>query len=129
MRRLRLSVFDKIQIIKNYDFKSLGKISEEIHRSRSSIITFYLRWLSRKTIENKKSTGRPRYFQARRLLVLKKHIRRNPFNALHRTREKLKFNCCLPTMAKAHHQLGFDQYNVIKYLNYSPGMKPNELLG
>ena len=59
MRR-RLTEQEKIYIVKYYDLKSIGKISEDINRSRSTVQTFYDRYLKRKTIMNKKPGDKKR---------------------------------------------------------------------
>jgi len=56
--KARLSEEEKIFIICNYEGKSLGRISEHIHRSRSTIKSFYKKWQATKTIINKKPTLR-----------------------------------------------------------------------
>ena len=56
-----MSEVEKIYVIKNYDNKSLGILSDDLQKSRSTIYSFYKRWLERQSILNKKQGGSQNY--------------------------------------------------------------------
>jgi transposase len=115
MVKSRLTEAEKVFILTNYNFKSIG--SEQLHRSRSTIYSFYMRWLNSQTIQNRKPGGRPRKLNDRDHVRILRHVKGHPETTLRLIQTKLKIDCSLKTISKILHEN--------KYRNFVMKNKPN----
>jgi len=103
-----LSEPEKIYIIKNYELKSLGKLSEEMKRSRSGIYYFYKKWLATNSIQNKyKNCGRKKFLSTADSQRIEDFVDKNPHTTALRIRKSLQIKCSDFPIKKCLKKLGF----------------------
>jgi hypothetical protein len=105
--KAKLSEEEKIYIIKNYDIKTLGRLSELINKSRSTIYFFYKKWLATKTIINKKSSGRKHKLSSQLNIRIENFLNKNPLFTVRQLREKFRLQCSLSCLQNFIKKLGF----------------------
>jgi transposase len=98
--KVKLSEEEKIFIILNYKDKTIGRLSQIMNKSRSTIYFFYKKWLATKTILNLKKTGRKAILNERQIKTIESYTNRNPLSTIKYTRRALGIRCGLTTMYK-----------------------------
>ncbi len=122
--KVRLTEEEKIFIIKNYDSMSLGRISQLINKSRSTIYFFHMKWLGTKSIQNRKSSGRSLAMTSSMIRRLEAYIKRKPLSSLSQIKEGINFHGHISTLWKyITKKLGFKN---CRYL-HKPKIKPANL--
>jgi len=103
-----LSEKEKIFILKNYETKSLGKLSEEMNRSRSTIYFFYKKWLATSSILNRyKNCGRKKFLSTADRNKIEKFVDKNPHTTAMGIRKSLGIKCSDFPIKKCLKKLGF----------------------
>jgi transposase len=122
----KLSEMEKISILKNYDTMSLGRISELLNRSRSTIYFFHKKWIRTQSILNIKHEGKKPKLSQREIKRLEAYVTANPLATL----ERIKRACALPvhtkTVSRYLKKLGFGNYKYLvkpKISNANKGLR------
>ena len=103
-----LSEQEKIYILTNYERKTLGKLSEELKRCRSTIYKFYRKWQATKTILNlKHKCGRRKILNTAQEKLIEELANKNPRLELLELKKKLHLNCSVSTISRSLKKLGF----------------------
>jgi len=103
-----LSEEEKVYILINYNLKTLGKLSEEMKRSRHTIYSFYKKWIATKTIRNlKNKCGRKSKLNAADSKRIEMFIEKHPHSNVREITQSLKLNCSNFPVRKVLKKLGF----------------------
>lgn len=105
--KVKLSDEDKVFIISKYDTMSLGRISQLLNRSRSTVYFFYKKWMRTKSFSNGKSTGRPKALTKSQTKRLENLVNRRPLLNLEKIKEDLHLKCHIMTIQINLKKLGF----------------------
>lgn len=101
MAKVRMTEEMKFLILKLKDTCSLGVISQEIHRPRSTIQSFIRKWNKTKKISTIKPPGRYKFIISRRIQrKIVSFIRKNKHGTLSEIKRKFNLHCSLPTISK-----------------------------
>ena len=108
MKKAMLSEEQKIFILTNYDKKSLGKLSQDLNRSRQTIYSFLRKWRATKTILNRKHLcGRKSYLTPAQIKRIENFVGKNPKSSVRDIRKSLKLKCSDFPVQKSLKKLGF----------------------
>ena len=78
-----LSEREKVYILINYNHKSLGKLSQDLNRSRHTIYSFYKKWQATGTISSlKMMCGRRKMIDAATEKKIEDYVERHPRTTL-----------------------------------------------
>lgn len=105
--KVKLSDEEKVFIIKNYDSMSVGRISQLLNRSRSTVYFFHKKWIRTKSFANSKGIGRSPALTSREVKRLEAFIKRKPLSSLSKIKEELNFRCHIMTISRRLKKLGF----------------------
>ena len=110
----RLTDEDKVYIISQHGLKSWRSMSEETGIAKSTMASFYKKWLRTKQISALKIPGRPCLFNQRQIKAITAFILRNPKSTLNEIKTHLSLNCNRKTLSKALKKEGFRKHKMLR---------------
>ena len=123
----RLTDEDKVYIISQHGLKSWGLMSQETGIARSTMTSFYKKWLRTKQLSALKQLGRPSLLNKRRLKAIKAFIDTNPKSTISDIKTHLSLNWNRKTISKALKSLGYRKYKMLRKPKLTPQHQENRV--